>query len=156
RVHPRLEYSERDLAADRLGLLGDEDQAEAPLTDELQQPVGPDPVADFRSRWAAVAGCVMIARRCEVGRRPVQRVVRGMSREQRLDFAPERRVSGTRFIQVGLPVGGARNGQGSGEDGFVGHGGPSQGFSSGLYPSMRKSRLERTTKSRTEGKSKVH
>src|SRR5262249_56058488 len=101
-------------------------------------------------------GGVMGARQGEVGRRPVQRVVGGMSREQRLDFAPERRVSGTRFFQVGRPVGGARNGQGSGEDGFVGHGGPSHGFSSGLYPPMRKSRLERTTKSRTEGKFRVH
>ena len=55
RVHPGLEDLERDLAADRLGLLGDEDQAEAALTDVLHQPVWPDPVADFRSRWAAPA-----------------------------------------------------------------------------------------------------
>jgi hypothetical protein len=144
-VHPRLQDLERDLAADRLGLLGHEDQAEAPLTDELHQPVGPDPIADFRSRWAGV-GRVVRARECQVGRRPVQRVVGGMSREQRLDFAPEHQVPGTRFFQVGRPVGGARNGQSSGEDGFVDHGSPSQGFSSGLYPPMRKSGRKRTRK----------
>ncbi len=105
RVHSRLENLQRDLAADGLGLLGNEDQAEPTLTDLLHQPVRPDPVANFRGRRASV-GRVVIARDSQVGRRPVQRVVSGMSREQRLDFSPERRVPRTSFFQVRRPVGG--------------------------------------------------
>ena len=144
-IHPRLQDLERDLATDRLGLVGDENQPESALADLFHQPIRPDPVTDFRWRRASV-GRVVIAGHRQVGRLPVEQVVGGMSREQRLDFAPERRVPRTGFFQVGRPVVGARNGQGSGEDGFVGHGSPSQGFLSGLYPPMRNPRAQRTKK----------
>ena len=50
-VHARLDDLQRDAAADRLGLLGDIDDAHAPFADLLQQLVGADERADaFRGR----------------------------------------------------------------------------------------------------------
>ena len=61
RVHPRLEHLQRDLAADRLGLLGHVDDAEPALADLLQQLVradrpSPGPSAGGRGRSGRVRG----------------------------------------------------------------------------------------------------
>ena len=56
RVHAWLEDFQGDLAADRLGLLGHEDDAEAPLADLFQQFVRPDHRAGTLGDWLVKGG----------------------------------------------------------------------------------------------------
>ena len=57
RVHPRLDYLQRHLPADRTGLLRQKHDSKAPFSDLLDQGVGPDDCARLiRERRYLVAG----------------------------------------------------------------------------------------------------
>ena len=54
-IHARLDDLERDLAADRLFLLGHVDDTHAPFADLLEQLVGPDPRARALEQAVSIA-----------------------------------------------------------------------------------------------------
>ena len=56
-----------------------------------------------------------------------------MGGQQTLDLAAEGRVAGAGAVEVRGPLGGAGDGQGGGEDRFVGHGGPPQDEACSVY-----------------------
>ena len=71
RVHARLDDLQRDLAADRLLLLGHEDHAEAAFADLLQQLVRADDRAGAFGEWLVRAGPID-----RFAQKTVRRVVR--------------------------------------------------------------------------------
>ena len=107
RVHSRLQELHRDPADDRLLLLGEEDRAEAPLPDPLQEPVGPEPRPRALEEGPPRAG----------GRRGDRRVGREAARcggvvdgrllrlEDRLDAGPQPLVAPAGVVEV-APAGG--------------------------------------------------
>ena len=87
-VHARLDDLQRDPAADRLGLLGDIDDAHSPFADLLQQLVGADEGAGllrWRSgRWWRRLGC---REKSRPARADLQQLVDLLLR---LEFSPHR------------------------------------------------------------------
>ncbi len=117
-VHPRFDEFERDLAFDRLGLLGDPDLAHAAFADLFDEGVAAsDDGAGFGVR-AVVAGRHLLGRRI-VGlrseltrgqrrgrRRTIQQAAgRLVRRQERLDGGPELRLPGAGFLQKGSALG---------------------------------------------------
>ena len=103
-VHARLDDLQGDLAADRLGLLGHEDDAEAALADLLQQLVRAD------HRAGALRGGLVDGRHGVAPRRSVQQAVGGVGgRQQGLDVGDPGLVPAARLPDV-LPAGGPGRG----------------------------------------------
>ncbi len=126
-VHAGLDDLERDLAADRLLLLGHVDDAHAAFADLLEQLVRADDRAGlFRERRG---GCRRL------GGRSVQDAARGVvGGQEGLDALPQRVVAAAGALQVGRAFGPGRFFQNSGKKRFFSIGGrhgsaPETGFS---------------------------
>ncbi len=98
-IHPRLDDFQRDLAANRLLLLGDKNQPHAPFTDLLHELVGADDAANPVAAARVTRGQ---RRRCG----PIEpAVVGGVSAQKSLDAAPYLVVASACLIQIRLPRG---------------------------------------------------
>src|SRR5262249_35089073 len=99
RVHARLEDLERNLAPDRLSLLGQVDDAEAALADRFQQLVGADHRAGMLAQRRVIDG-----HNRAVSRR-IQEVARtGAGLEQALHLGPQWSIAGASDVQVILTL----------------------------------------------------
>src|SRR5262249_42876079 len=111
-VHARLEDLERDSAADRLLLLGQEDDAEAALADLLQQLLRAD------DRAGALAERIRKGSSEPCGRGLEKPLVLVVYAEQALDACPQARVLTTLLLDVTAAGFRRRDTAGGVEDGF--------------------------------------
>jgi hypothetical protein len=118
-VHAGLDQLEGDLAADRLGLLGDVDGAHAAFAEAFEELVAPgDDRAGGDARLGGVegpggggvVGAVEDA---------VDALVEG---EQLPQALAQGVVAGAGLVEEGVALGGVGHVQGGGEQGFLGHG----------------------------------
>ena len=98
-VHARLDDLEGDHAADRLFLLGHEDDAHAAFADLLQQLVGADDGAGAFGDTLVGTGLIGLA---SCGGRAHSRL-RGRAFKEEVHLAPQLVVGTTSLVQVGVP-----------------------------------------------------
>src|SRR5262249_22392415 len=99
-VHSRLDDLQRDATADRLGLLGDEDDTHSPFANLLQELVGADRRAGLLA-WGLVDGGGRSCRRLTH-----EAVELAVGDEETLDLPPEGVVALTRSVEKRRPLAG--------------------------------------------------
>ena len=116
RVHARLDDLQGHLAANRVLLLGDEDQAEPSLADLLHELVGTD------DRAGALGDRLVILGRVRARRNILKKAARGVvGVQERFDFAAQFGVGATGLVKVrGPAIGGQLDGRL--ENAALGHG----------------------------------